>query len=126
MADKTPLTEAEWKIMLLLWERGPQTMMEITRALAPETGWTKYTVTTMLKRMVQKGTVRMAEGGTARVYSSAVAKDKVAREQTRTLLSRLFGGKASLLVSSMVEQGEMDEAEIRAILRILGEAEDKE
>ena len=125
MSDKTALTEAEWKIMLTLWENSPRTMMEITRALEPETGWTKYTVTTMLKRMVQKGTVSVDERGAVRTYAPAVAKDKVAREQTQTLLSRLFGGKASLLVSNMVQQGEMEEAEMREIMDILRKASDK-
>lgn len=123
MTHQTPLTEAEWKIMLVLWEHSPRTMMEITRALEAETGWTKYTVTTMLKRMAQKGTVKMDGSGAVRVYAPAVAKDQVAREQTRTLLSRLFDGKASLLVSQMVEQGEMDEAEIKEIMAVLRKAD---
>ena len=29
--DKTPLTEAEWKIMQFLWQSSPQTMTELTR-----------------------------------------------------------------------------------------------
>ena len=41
--DHVPLTEAEWKIMLLLWEKSPRTMMELTRALAEDTGWSKHT-----------------------------------------------------------------------------------
>ena len=126
MSEKTPLTEAEWKIMLTLWEHSPRTMMEITRALEPDTGWTKFTVTTMLKRMLQKGTVTMDESGAVRTYSPAVEKDKVAREQTQTLLSRLFSGKASLLVSNMVEQGEMEESEIREIMEILRKASDQQ
>ena len=52
--DHVALTEAEWKIMLLLWEKSPWTMMELTRALAEDTGWSKHTVITMLKRMAVK------------------------------------------------------------------------
>lgn len=119
----TPLTEAEWKIMTTLWEHNPRTMMDIVRALDEETGWSKHTVTTMLKRMMAKGTVAMDDSGPVRTYSPAVEKDKVAAEQTQTLLSRLFGGKASLLVSNMVEQGEISERERQKILEILQQAE---
>ena len=105
--DHVPLTEAEWKIMLLLWEKSPRTMMELTRALAEDTGWSKHTVITMLKRMAVKGTVRICEDGPVKTYFPAVAKDRVAREQTQTLLRRLFSGRASLLVNDMVEQGEI-------------------
>ena len=66
--DHVALTEAEWKIMLLLWEKSPWTMMELTRALAEDTGWSKHTVITMLKRMAVKGTVRICEDGPVKTY----------------------------------------------------------
>lgn len=123
--DHVPLTEAEWKIMLRLWERSPQTMMELTRSLAPETGWSKHTVITMLKRMNLKGTVNICEDGPVKTYTPAVTKDRVAREQTQTLLNRLFSGRASLMVSDMVEQGELTEDDIRELQEVLFRAAEK-
>jgi len=117
--ERTPLTEAEWKIMLRLWERAPQTMMELTRGLEPETGWSKHTVITMLKRMKAKGTVHIDESGPVKLYTPAVSRDRVAKEQTETLLSRLFGGKPSLLVSELLENGALDEEEIEAMRKVL-------
>ena len=121
--DHVALTEAEWKIMLLLWERSPWTMMELTRALEEETGWSKHTVITMLKRMAVKGTVRICGDGPVKTYFPAVSKDRVAREQTQTLLKRLFSGRASLLVNDMVEQGELNDEELRELQNILDRAE---
>ena len=117
--ERTPLTEAEWKIMLRLWEHAPQTMMELTRSLESETGWTKHTVITMLKRMNVKGTVLIDESGPVKMYSPAVSRDRVAREQTQTLLSRLFGGRPSVMVSELIEQGALDEEEMEAIRKLL-------
>ena len=117
--ERTPLTEAEWKIMLRLWERSPQTMMELTRSLEPETGWSKHTVITMLKRMKAKGTVYIDETGPVKLYTPAVSRDRIAREQTETLLSRLFGGSASLLVSELMERGALDEKEIESMRKVL-------
>ncbi len=114
-SERTPLTEAEWKIMLRLWERSPQTMMELTRSLAPETGWSKHTVITMLKRMSAKGTVHMDETGPVKLYAPAVSRDRVAREQTQTLLDRLFGGRPSLLISELLDRGALNAEEIAAI-----------
>lgn len=120
--DHVPLTEAEWKIMLLLWQKSPWTMMELTRALAQETGWSKHTVITMLKRMAVKGTVRICEDGPVKTYFPAVSKERVAKEQTQTLLKRLFSGRASVLVNNMVEQGELDEEELRELQAVLDRA----
>ena len=113
------LTEAEMKLMQLLWEASPRTMRELTQALENDTHWTKHTVITLLKRMQQKGTVIVHEGGEVKTYSPAIQKEQVAREQTETLLSRMFSGKASLLVNHLVERGGISEQEIQAMMDIL-------
>ena len=50
-------TDAEWKILEVLWESHPRTMPEITKQLEPDTGWTRHTVITLLKRMAEKGII---------------------------------------------------------------------
>ena len=117
--ERTPLTDAEWKIMLRLWDHAPQTMMELTRSLAPETGWTKHTVITMLKRMSAKGTVHIDESGTVKNYTPAVTRDRIAKEQTDMLLNRLFEGRPSLLIRELLERGELSAQETEAILQAL-------
>ena len=62
MHERERLTDAELKIMHVLWAQAPLTMPEMTKALAAETGWTRHTVIGLLKRMIEKGTVRVEEG----------------------------------------------------------------
>lgn len=107
------------KLMQLLWETSPRTMRELTQALENETHWTKHTVITLLKRMQQKGTVLVHEGGAVKTYSPAIQKEQVAREQTDTLLSRMFSGKASLLVNHLAERGRIPDQEIQEMMEIL-------
>lgn len=121
----THLTEAEWKIMLKLWDNSPQTMMQLTRSLEAETGWSKHTVITMLKRMGAKGTVNICEDGPVKTYTPAVSKACVAREQTQTLLTRLFGGKASTLMNELVEEGRLDEEELCHLRQLIDQANRK-
>ena len=113
------LTEAEEKIMEVLWEKSPRTMMEITHALEAETGWSKHTVTTLLKRMLQKQTISMDGTGPVRQYAPCLSKDEVAREQTQSLLKRMFAGKASLLVENLVEDGSLSQDDLRELLSVL-------
>ena len=119
MEDKRIVTDSEWKIMELLWKREHMTMMEITAALQEETGWSKHTVTTLLKRMMEKGTIAMDDSGPVRRYTPAIAKEDVAREETRLLLRRLFSGKASLLVSNLVEEGQLSEEDLTALMAMI-------
>ena len=62
---KVNLSDAEWKIMNVLWEQAPRTMMQITNALKAETGWTKHTVMSFLKRMEEKDALHYEEGAKA-------------------------------------------------------------
>lgn len=116
---KRMLTEAEAKILEVLWESPDMTMMEITRALEADTAWSKHTVTTLLKRMMEKETVLMDDAGPVRRYRPAIGREAVARLETRSLLNRLFSGKASLLVSNLVEDGELSREDIEALLKTL-------
>ncbi len=68
------LSDSEWKLMNRLWDQSPRTIMELTAALHPETGWSKNTVITMLSRLEAKGAVRYGEGGRAKRYFPAVAR----------------------------------------------------
>lgn len=123
MNRKAQLTEAEMNVMQLLWEKSPRTMRELTQALENETHWTKHTVITLLKRMQQKGTVHVHEGGVVKTYSPAIEKQQVAQEQTASLLSRMFSGRASLLVHNLVEHGDVTDQEIQDMMEILKKAQ---
>ena len=56
------LSNGEWTLMNALWERQPATVAQLVHALAPETGWSKHTVMTMLSRLEQKGAVSCIQG----------------------------------------------------------------
>lgn len=124
--ERIPLTDAEWLIMEKLWQETPQTITELTHGLSAETGWTKHTVIALLKRMLEKGTVRMEQGRKAKAYYPLVSKEQVARQQTDTLLSRLFDGRISLLVADLVAREHISDEELTALQQAIDEARAKE
>lgn len=112
-------TDAEWKILEVLWESAPRTMAEITKALEPETGWTRHTVITLLKRMEDKGTVRVDEAGPVKTYTPAVTKDAASTDQTRKFLRHVFKGDASLLINQLVSSGDLTVEDMQEILNAM-------
>jgi len=119
------LTDAEWKIIEVLWDNHPRSMSDITKALAPSTGWTRHTIITLLKRMENKGTVSVDSSGSVKMYSPAITREQATTEQTRKFLSRVFSGNASLLISNLVDSGEVDVEEIEAILDMVRQNDKK-
>ena len=122
MEESIRLTDAEWRIMVLLWEHPPQTLMQLTHTLEPETGWTRHTVMTLLKRMMDKQTVRMEEEGRTKRFYPNAEKERGTREQTDMLMRRLFGGKALLMISNIVERGALSPKELEALSAMVEQA----
>ena len=112
-------TDAEWKILETLWESSPRTMADITRTLEPSTGWTRHTVITLLKRMIAKGTVRVDETVFPKTYTPLVERKALARQETKSLLGRLFKGSHTMLMSNMVEEGGVTDEELDEMIRLL-------
>ncbi|WP_295580978.1 BlaI/MecI/CopY family transcriptional regulator [uncultured Oscillibacter sp.] len=116
------LSDSEWKLMNRLWEQAPRTIMELTAAVREETGWTKNTVITMLSRLEAKGAVRHEEGGRAKRYYPAMAREDAAARETESFLSKVYGGSLGLMMSAMVESRALTEAEIAELSAILERA----
>jgi len=112
-------TDAEWKILEVLWDASPRTMAEITKALEPSTGWTRHTVITLLKRMQEKGSVDVDETGNVKRYMPAVTREEASKDQTQKLLKRVFSGKASLLIHNLIDSGEMSVEEMQDVLDLM-------
>ena len=118
MERRIQLTDSEWKIIEVLWEGSPKTLRQIIDAVYPNTGWSKHTVISFLKRMQQKGSIRAEDTSPARLYYAAVDRDSVVGEETDYMLDKLYGGSSKLLVSNMVDKlGREDIDELIAILQ---------
>ena len=113
------LSEAELKIMQVLWEQSPKTMAQITQTLYEETAWSKNTVITLLKRMIAKGTVSVDETVFPKTYTPLVDRQALAKQETKSLLKRLFRGSSTMLMSNMVEVGNPSDDELDEMIAYL-------
>ncbi len=118
------LSEAEWKVMNLLWENAPQTIMQITNHFKTTTGWTKHTVMTFLRRMEEKGAVHYEEGERARRYYPDIEKTEAVFQETEEFLDKVFGGRLGLMLNTMVERKPLSGEEIEELYEILRKAEE--
>lgn len=120
------LSEAEWKVMSLLWESAPQTMTQITNYFKDSTGWTKHTVMTFLKRMEEKGAIHYEEGERAKLYYPDVIKDEAVLFETEEFLDKVFNGRMGLMLNTMVQKKALSKEEIAELYDILKKAEEGE
>lgn len=120
----TGLSENEWYIMQVLWEKSPRSLREICEALRPVKGWTRHAVISFLKRMEGKGAVSVDESGKVKEYRALWNREKTVREETSSVLQRVYGGDLLLMVSNAVKGQELTEEERRQLKQLLDEMED--
>lgn len=124
MEKHQAVTQAEWPIMELLWA-GPKTLMELVAMLTEQMGWSKSTITTMVRRMDDKGLITFHTEGRTKIFRPAVSREEVTARETTSLLHRAYNGSVGLLVSAMAHRNNLTKADIDDLYAILREAEEK-
>lgn len=119
MKYPTGLSENEWYIMQVLWEDAPATLREICGKLQPVKGWSRHAVTSFLKRMLEKGAVQADDSGKVRTYTPVWSKEETIREETDSILERVYHGDLLLMVSNAVQGRRVTEEEMDELRRIL-------
>lgn len=113
------ISEAEWSVMEVLWDRHPRTAAEVVEALDSDRRWSPRTVKTLLARLVKKGALTAEEDGPRYRYAPRVSRDECVLAEGQSFRERFFKGRTSPLLQHFVQQGELsadDIARLRALL----------
>jgi predicted transcriptional regulator len=118
--SKSPtLTEAELRLMEVLWQRRSATVGEVLAGLPRDTALAYSTVLTTLRILEQKGYVAHLESGRAFVYHPLVGRDEAQRNATQQLVRRFFNNSPELLALSLLEQENIDEQELDRLKKLI-------
>lgn len=114
------VTASEWYVLECLWEKEPQTLMNIFTHLNETQGWAKSTCATMLKRMEEKNLIHYEEEGRTKYFYTDAKRDEVAQKETRSFLNRIYNGSVSMMMSALVARNELSDKDISELEQILG------
>ena len=120
-----PLTEAEQRLMEIVWSAGPATVGHIVEAI-PEAERPAYnTVQTIMKILERKGYVEHRAEGRAFVYQAVVDRDAAARTALSHLMQRFFGGSPRALALNLIEGDHLTEDELDELQHTIKRAKDE-
>ena len=129
MVDRPGLSKAETEVARIVWETGQATVREVHERLQAEKAVEFSTVQTYLRRLEQKGYLKVKLEGRSRVYSPRVRPQTVIRETVNDLVDRLFGGDSLPLMMHLIEEHSVKSdqlQELRAMIDRLQEDDDAE
>ena len=123
MKYNSGLSENEWYIMQVLWEKSSASLREICDALKESKGWTKHAISSFLKRMQEKGAISVDESGKVKNYVAVWNKEETISEETQSIMERVYKGDLLLMVSNAVKEQKLTKEEIEELKNMLARME---
>jgi predicted transcriptional regulator len=113
------LTEAELRIMNVLWDKGPATVHEVLQALPPKPNLAYNSVLTIIRILETKGYVKHVKDKRAHIYMSKIDRENATRFEIRHLVSRFFGNSHERLLLNILEESSIDAEELARMRELL-------
>lgn len=114
-------TPAELEVLQVIWDRGPSTVREVMTVLNRQRPRAYTSVMSLMTVMAEKGLLSQKPKGRAFVYSAKVTRAKTQSCIVNDLLSRVFDGSASTVVTHLLERAKPDSKELNEIRKTIAE-----
>ncbi len=111
------LTEAELRIMEVLWRKGSGTVQQVLDWLTSPLAYNS--VLTTIRTLEKKGHVRHAKDGRAHVYEPIIGREEATRSEVRHLVGRFFRNSHEALILNILQDGAIDAADLKRLREML-------
>jgi BlaI family transcriptional regulator, penicillinase repressor len=113
------LTEAELRLMNVLWQKSSATVQQVLDALPAKPALAYNSVLTTIRILEHKGYVKHVKDGRAHVYMPLVGRREATRFEIRHLVTRFFKNSHEQLVLNILQDDSIDESELKKLRHLL-------
>ena len=117
MEQEANLTNADWRLMDIVWDHEPAESPELCRIAEEKLGWKRTTTYTVLKRLCEKGYL----ANDASVVTTRIAREEAGKREGNQLVNRGFKGSLPAFIAAFLEGGSISGEEAAQIERLLQE-----
>lgn len=125
MTPPVAISEAESRVMEVLWQASPRSAEEVVAALGDRQQWQEATIKTLLNRLLKKGAIGAQKDGRRFLYTPLLSRDQWIVAESSSMLERLFGGRIAPLVAHFGEHGKLSRSDIADLKRLIKELDDE-
>ena len=111
------LTEAELRIMDVLWRKGSGTVQQVLDWLASTLAYNS--VLTTIRVLEKKGHVKHVKDGRAHVYEAIIGRKEATRSEIQHLVGRFFRNSHEALVLNILQDEELDADKLKRLREML-------
>ena len=113
------LTEAELRIMNVLWQRGSGTVQQVLDSLPGKQTLAYNSVLTTIRILEKKGYVKHVKDGRVHIYVPVIERQEASRSEIHHLVSRFFKNSHEQLALNILEDRGIDSAELARLRQML-------
>ena len=124
MKTRIRISESEWEVMNIVWEKTPVPAGDVVELLETKKGWRERTTRTLIDRLVKKGVLRAERDGKRFLYRPKLTKEDCVQKESRSFLERVFGGEPAAMLIHLVSQTKLSQEEVEELQRILKQKKD--
>ena len=112
------LFDSELKLMAFVWDHGELSAKALAALCAGQTGWSKTTTYTVIKKCIDKGALGRHDPGF--ICRALVSREEAQQMETDELIDKLYDGSADLLVASLLSRNQLSADQIERLRGIIG------
>jgi len=116
------LTEAEWEIMKVIWEKEPCAAGTVQEKLAENRNWAYSTVKTTMDRMADKGLLEIDKIRNLQLFKSRISQIDARRGEFRKMLTRAFDGALTPMMQFLIEHEGLSKTEASQLRELVNSA----
>ena len=117
------LTEAELRIMDVLWRKGSGTVQQVLDWLPSTLAYNS--VLTTIRTLEKKGHLKHVKDGRAHVYEPIIGREEATRSEIRHLVSRFFRNSHEALVLNILQDEAIDAEKLNRLREMLERSDAK-
>lgn len=120
MAPDTKLSEFELDVMNLFWQHGQSSAPQIHEWIKADKDVSYSTVKTIIDRLEQKDAlIRASQQGRTIYYAAAIERETFSTPLLKGFLKRMFAGDPHRMVAQLLDNEQLNNAEIEQLERLL-------
>ena len=119
MADKPKISDAEWQVMRVLWEKSPLTVKEVIETLSKKTTWKSETIRTLVNRLTKKKAIGFQKKGRRHFFYPLLSQQECIRADADSFLNRAGSAMLKPILTTFIEKEQLSDKDIEELQQIL-------
>lgn len=122
MSKQINISDAEWKVMCVLWTNNPLMSSQIIKRLE-ENNWSPNTIYTLLSRLEKKKIIGVEKKSRFKEYYPLVSREECQINEVKSFVKKVYAGSMKMFLSSYINQDDLSEEDIEYLKKLIEKKE---